>query len=271
MNPLPKYSIDLVEKVEKTLLEDEKISLIFLLFGDDKAALKIAKECSSPLIDWVSQQSGGIEDKKCINTFLEALAIVGNFELLSKLFCINKKEANERFLPNSNHSSLYVPLLRKCLYHMCEEMNEEDCLIFLDAMHQSPPVLDEEKYNPLNLEIYFLHWLADGVISASNIEPILNALQKIGKNEICDSLDHFRTKKIQNTPYNDPNRPLLGKPKLFFIQACQGSDYQEVVRRNTAVPEDTCVIVTDGPSSPPAANLDSAGLHEDFFTFLSTV
>ncbi|KAF4530901.1 hypothetical protein B566_EDAN017816 [Ephemera danica] len=43
------------------------------------------------------------------------------------------------------------------------------------------------------------------------------------------------------------------------------------VRRNTAVPEDTCVIVTDGPSSPPAANLDSAGLHEDFFTFFSTV
>jgi hypothetical protein len=254
MDPLTDVDVQMehIVEIEKRLLPHEKLSISFLLYDDVKVALQCAhslkKEKSMPIQDWVLQQPGKINDKNCKKKLCEALAITGNFNILANIFKMNKQEANDRYLPKNIHTHMTVSPSRKCLYLLCEQLTEKECKNIVEFYGLNKHTDNVELYSPLNLEFYFLHWLANGELSSTNTEKLTCALKSIGKwedlkeyiqkgnlqNKIQNS-QRSDTKRFYNMDSNNIGYCCIINQKNFTVGKCQRHMYSLIIIRNKMV------------------------------------
>ena len=92
-----------------------------------------------------------------------------------------------RFLPLTANTSLYVNGTRKCLYRVCEDMNNIQTTNFISRLkqelHRENVTTDFTEYKDSHLEMYFLYLEAEHYITLTN----LNRVAQIFKSMELDS------------------------------------------------------------------------------------
>lgn len=163
-------NINILRQIEKDLDIDEKISILFLIvedyanaFGDifDLFQKDQKTENSYIIVDYVEKYPENWEDK-----ILEALCILNNREVLRKLRT-SFEELDLHYVPQSKSYSKNINIVAKCLYKLCESMNENEQKLLLSYVKfdnsNYESLLDDIDY----LELHMLYWMQIKYITIS--------------------------------------------------------------------------------------------------------
>ncbi|XP_053659638.1 caspase-8 [Anopheles marshallii] len=132
-----------VNFIENSLSYEDKVSLIFLLYGhrNPQYALQIltvasrasASEETNFLVDWMNyvHQSSDWEDE-----FLEVLTIMEQNLLLLRAG-YDDDELRVKFFPRTAEIACFVHPMLKGLYHFCERLNDENTSKLVNQLQRS--------------------------------------------------------------------------------------------------------------------------------------
>ncbi|XP_037036990.1 caspase-8-like isoform X2 [Bradysia coprophila] len=171
--------------LEKDLDFYEKVSLIFLLHGDNPVNAKIGRQkllilyqCqntqTTDISDWIRSQN----DSNWRYTIIEALWTIKAKHVLQKLG-LDLEDLRIRFLEHAELNLKIHPVL-KVLYYICEQLVPCEARLLIDHVNSRdggryPINFTDEKY----LEVFLLHWLAELVIEAGEWSPMKKAKRNV--------------------------------------------------------------------------------------------
>lgn len=162
-------NIDILKQIENDLDIDEKISILFLIIEDYTNIFKDifnlfekAKRKDAYIItDYVKKQP---ENWK--NRVLEALCILNNREIIKKLR-LPFGDLDLQYFPKIVLCSKNISIIAKCLYIICESLDEIDQKLLLNSIKSEnsnyEPLLDNIDY----LELHMLYWMQIKYITVS--------------------------------------------------------------------------------------------------------
>lgn len=160
---------NILKQIEDDLDIDEKISILFLIannyanaFTDIFNLFKKSKvDNVYIIIDYVKNHPENWEDK-----ILEALCNLNNREIIRKLG-VQFKDLDLEYIPRYKSYSRSINLIAKCLYALCESMDESQQKLLLQSVKSEivnyEPLLD----NVDCLELHILYWIQIGYITIS--------------------------------------------------------------------------------------------------------
>lgn len=178
-------NMNILRQIEKDLDIDEKISVLFLIIENYANAFrdifylfqKLKTENSYIIVDYVKKHPENWENK-----ILEALCILNNREVIKKLR-ISYNDLDLQYIPNIRSHSKNVNVVAKCLYRLCEALNENEQKLLLSYVKSDnsnyESLLDDVDY----LELHMLYWMQIKYITISkdekhNMEKLLRHLKK---------------------------------------------------------------------------------------------
>ncbi|XP_029157993.1 caspase-8-like [Nylanderia fulva] len=178
-------NLNILRQMEKDLDMDEKISILFLIADDYANAFtdifnlfqKAKTEDSYMIIDYVRQYPNNWEDK-----VLESLCVLNNQEVIRKLK-LSFENLDLQYAPNFTFYSKSINIVAKCLYRLCESLNESEQKLLLSYVKSDIPnyksLLDDVDY----LELHMLYWMQIKYMTISkdqnhNMEKLLKHLEK---------------------------------------------------------------------------------------------
>ncbi|XP_067005996.2 caspase-8 [Anabrus simplex] len=207
---------DVIERLEEDLEFYEKVSLVFLLYDSDDLALQRLKTAHMSihsgsitvirlLSEWALSEHKLSSD--WADKFLEALCIVQNFEICNKLgYDVNKLK--ERFLPFNPETSLFVDLMRKALYYICEslsaiQLNQLSQLVCAD-MEKEGRI--PSRYDTEYMEMNILHWMSQrylnvgipGAYDTADVKNITKHLKVMGELNLVDYLESVARRCVRD-------------------------------------------------------------------------
>lgn len=162
-------NINILRQIEKDLDIDEKISILFLIVEDYASAFrdifnlfqKAKTENSYIIVDYVKKYPENWEDK-----ILEALCILNNREVTRKLR-ISFNDLDLQYVPKIRSYSKNINVVAKCLYRLCESLNENEQKLLLNYVKSDnsnyESLLDDIDY----LELHMLYWMQIKYITIS--------------------------------------------------------------------------------------------------------
>ncbi|KYQ51842.1 Caspase-3 [Trachymyrmex zeteki] len=192
-------NINILKQIEDDLEIDEKISILFMIF--DYASgfnnifelFKINTKNAYIIVDYVKNNPENWEEK-----VLEALCILNNRQVLKKLG-ISFSVLDLQYVPKLTSYSKSINVIAKCLYKLCESLNESEQKLLLNyvksEIHNYEPLLDNVDY----LELHMLYWIQIGYITISkdkmhNMKKLLKHLKKFEDGHIkiiCMEMEKF--------------------------------------------------------------------------------
>lgn len=161
--------INILSQMEKDLDVDEKISILFLIAEDYANAFtdifnlfkKAKTEDSCMIVDYVKQYPENWEGK-----ILESLCVLNNREVIRKLR-VSFKYLDLQYVPNVRTYSENINVVAKCLYRVCESLNESEQKLLLSYVKSDisnyESLLDDVDY----LELHMLYWMQVKYITIS--------------------------------------------------------------------------------------------------------
>ncbi|KAL6438785.1 hypothetical protein ACFW04_004643 [Cataglyphis niger] len=179
-------NLNILRQIEKDLDIDEKISVLFLIIEDYTNAFrdifdlfqKARTKNSYIIIDYVKKHPlPNWEDK-----ILEALCILNNQEVIRKLR-MSFKDLDLQYVPKFRLYSKNINVVVKCLYRLCESLNESEQKLLLNYI-KSDNYNYESLLNDTDfLELHMLYWIQIKYITISkdekyNMEKLLKHLKK---------------------------------------------------------------------------------------------
>jgi len=194
-------NINILRQIEKDLDIDEKISVLFLIIEDYANAFRDIfdlfqkdqkTENSYIIVDYVKKYSENWEDR-----ILEALCILNNREVIRKLRT-SFEELDLHYVSKSKLYSKNINIVAKCLYKLCESLNENEQKLLLSYVKSDnsnyESLLDDIDY----LELHMLYWMQIKYITISKGTYLIYYLifETVFCNSFCDSF--FLYKSIEN-------------------------------------------------------------------------
>lgn len=163
-------NIDILRQIEDDLDIDEKISILFLIIEDytnifrDVFNLfeKAKKENTYIITDYVKQQSEKWKDR-----VLEALCILNNREVIKKLRLLFS-DLDLQYFPKIILCSKNISNIAKCLYAICESLDEVDQKLLLKLVKSENSNYESLLDNIDYLELHMLYWMEIEYITVSN-------------------------------------------------------------------------------------------------------
>ncbi|XP_011706228.1 PREDICTED: caspase-8 [Wasmannia auropunctata] len=193
-------NINILRQIEDDLDLDEKISILFLIidnyadgFNDIFKLFQMKTENVYIIVDYVKNHPENWEEK-----ILEALCILNNREVIKKLN-ISFSDLNLQYIPKLTSYSRNINVIAKCLYRLCEYLNENEQKLLLNYVksenHNYESLLDNVYY----LELHMLYWMQIGYITITkgkthNIKKLLKHLKEFNNGHlkiICMELEQF--------------------------------------------------------------------------------
>ncbi|KYN22703.1 Caspase-10 [Trachymyrmex cornetzi] len=191
-------NINILKQIEDDLDIDEKISVLFMIldyangFNNIFDLFKLKTKNAYIIVDYVKNNLENWEEK-----VLEALCILNNRQVLKKLG-ISPNVLDLQYVPKHTSYSKSINVIAKCLYKLCESLNESEQKLLLtyvkSEIHNYEPLLDNVDY----LELHMLYWIQIGYITISkdkmhNMKKLLKHLKKFeGRVKIiCMELEKF--------------------------------------------------------------------------------
>lgn len=202
---------DHISEIEKELDFYEKIALVFLLYDSEDLALqriKVAKQSSriGLISDWARVES--TTNAHWHNKFLEALCIIQNYKLVRKLG-YTREDVNLRFLPDNCATSVYVDIIRKALYILCESLDRNQSFQLLNHLKMK---LQESGHAPKDLwafdadllEIALLQMMCLRFLNVTNSTDIdaaglVGGLKAVGAPELAENLQSLCSRKSEDS------------------------------------------------------------------------
>ncbi|XP_032676857.1 caspase-8-like isoform X2 [Odontomachus brunneus] len=191
-------NIDILRQIEDDLDIDEKISILFLIIEDYanifrdvfKLFEKATKENTYIITDYVKQQSEKWKDR-----VLEALCILNNREVIKKLR-LRFSELDLQYFPKIKLCSKNISNIAKCLYAVCESLDEVDQKLLLKLVKSENANYEHLLDNIDYLELHMLYWMEIEYITVSNdqhnMKKLLKHLKKFENlKTICMDLEKF--------------------------------------------------------------------------------
>jgi len=160
-------NINILKQIEDDLDMDEKISILFMIldyaneFNNIFELFKLKTENAYVIVDYVKNNPENWEEK-----VLEALCILNNRQVLKKLG-ISFNVLDLQYVPKLTSYSKSINVIAKCLYKLCESLNESEQKLLLNyvksEIHNYDPLLDNVDF----LELHMLYWIQIGYITIS--------------------------------------------------------------------------------------------------------
>lgn len=162
-------NFDILRQIEDDLDIDEKISILFLIIEDYTNAFKdiiylfqkTKTENAYIIANYVEKYPNNWKDK-----IVEALCILNNREVIRKLH-ISFDQLDLHYGPNIRSYSRNINVIAKCLYRLCESLDENEQKLLLSYVKSDifnyESLLDNVNY----LELHILYWIQTGYITIS--------------------------------------------------------------------------------------------------------
>lgn len=228
-------NVEKVKQIEQELDIDELISLIYLLLEDrteievqlQRILLLLSGGNKDILSLWAEYHShkGDYWEKKLV----EAFCTIKNFAVLRKLG-YEKSNVIAHFLPHHPHS-LYINKLKKTVYLICDNLNEEETRNFLDHVRQSfnKRNIYFDEYGDEYLEVYFLKWESINQLNYNEIKQILKVM---GLEHLKDKLEKVLSEFPEESRQNS-NRSLGCADRLSVNEVnCRPLQIRDQFNRN---------------------------------------
>lgn len=249
--PLDNIQIDDLPYVEYDLNFAQKVSLSFLLFGDQHshatyilqkllalARTPAADQRNSDLLRCYAQ----INPERWRAHVVEALCIINARHVLRKLGFV-WEELRLQYLPQIREISLHVHPLLKAMYMICEQLTiAQSGRLVLDineklAQRQVSPKIDEPLrfYDFAYLEIFMLDWLTRRHIHLGDIQTIGSDVQLLIEYFKFNDLHTFAALLIQTYNCN----------AKADVKKCE-SDAQEIEAGPTIKAETPVSVTSNG-------------------------
>ncbi|EFN86056.1 Caspase-8, partial [Harpegnathos saltator] len=154
-------NIDILKQIEDDLDIDEKISILFLIIEDYANAFKdifnLLKEAESTseyiITDYIKRNPENWE-----NRVLEALCILNNREVIKKLKLLFS-DIDLEYFPKIILCSKNINIIAKCLYVICESLDEVNRELLLDHIKSENSNYESLLDNINYLELHMLYWM----------------------------------------------------------------------------------------------------------------
>lgn len=162
-------NLNILRQIEKDLDIDEKISVLFLIIEDYTNAFRDIFDLSQKartknsyiIIDYVKKYPENWEDK-----ILEALCILNNQEVIRKLR-ISFKDLDLQYVPKFRLYSKSINVVAKCLYRLCESLNESEQKLLLNYIKSDNSNYESSLDDTDYLELHMLYWMQIKYITIS--------------------------------------------------------------------------------------------------------
>jgi hypothetical protein len=177
-------NINILRQIEDDLDIDEKISILFLIIEDYANAFSYifnlyqraqTESLAYIIIDYVKNYPNNWENK-----ILEALCILDNREVIRKLR-ISFDDLEIQYIPKFRLSAKNINVAAKCLYEVCESLDEDEQTLLLTFVKSDNPDYEQLLVNINNLELHILYWMQIKYITISKGMP--NSLFNLWKEE----------------------------------------------------------------------------------------
>lgn len=195
--------------LESDLDFDDKVSLMFLLYGGDRVQSKVLLQQlivksfdptrkTAFLKSWAINNET-VDNHKWRDTLLEALCIIQAKYVIRRLG-LDYDDLQQRFLPSNLQSALFIHPIVKLLYHVCERLTIDQARSLIEHMLQKYPSIQDFNYRDGGeyLEIYMMFWILEDVISIGsdnryaalpcNLEPIVEFLKQIEMDTLKEAI-----------------------------------------------------------------------------------
>ncbi|XP_067214765.1 caspase-8 isoform X2 [Linepithema humile] len=206
-------NLDILRQIEDDLDIDEKISILFLITEDYTNAFhniinlfqKTRTENAYIIANYVENYPKNWQDK-----IMEALSILNNREVIRKLN-IRFDKLDLYYVPNIRLCSRNINVIAKCLYKLCESLNENEQELLLSYV-KSDISNYESLLNDVNyLELHILYWMQVGYITISKdkkskMKNLLKHLEKFEDSKII----YLDLQKFENSLNVVDNHGSLG-------------------------------------------------------------
>ncbi|XP_046994211.1 caspase-8 isoform X1 [Schistocerca americana] len=202
---------DQVSDIEKELDFYEKIALVFLLYDNEDLALqriKVAKQSNriGLISDWARLESS--TNPHWHDKFLEALCIIQNYKLIRKLG-FSRSDVDLRFLPDNNETSVYVHIVRKALYILCESLDGSQSVQLLNHLKRklvesghAPEDLwafDPDLLEIALLQMMSLRFLNVGSCTDTDAAGLVYGLKAVGAPELAENFQSLCSRKSEES------------------------------------------------------------------------
>lgn len=164
-------NVDVIAQIEKELESYDLISMVFLLYDVADTALQrlviyqrvsrdIGGRNMNLLSDWAQNAQTRTSWKY---EFLEALSICQLNRVIRRLG-FNVDSVKKHYLPDNLHVSVYINLMKKALYKLCENMTNQDFVILQNTLKTYD--VDTTEYK--TCELVFLELMSKKFITVIN-------------------------------------------------------------------------------------------------------
>lgn len=161
-------NINILRQIEDDLDIDEKISILFMIidnyadgFNDIFKLFQTRTENTYMIVDYVKKHPDNWKER-----VLEALCILNNQEVIRKLN-VSFSDLNLQYVPKLMSYSRSINVIAKCLYKLCESLDENEQKLLLNYVKSENCNYDSLLNNVDYLELHMLYWLQIGYITIS--------------------------------------------------------------------------------------------------------
>ncbi|XP_025995453.2 caspase-8 isoform X2 [Solenopsis invicta] len=240
---------NILRQIEDDLDIDEKLSMLFLIidnysngFNDIFKLIQIKTENAYIIADYVKNHPENWEEK-----ILEALCILNNQEVIRKLN-ISFSDLDLQYVPKHRSYSRNINVVAKCLYRLCESLNQNEQELLLDHVKSDENYNHEQKLdNEDYLELHMLYWIHIGYITISkdgtyNMKNLLKHLETFEDGHlriICMDLQKF-----ENSLHVSDNRKTIGtNDKNYLTSPEELSFIERYCHGKKIINSGLCIII----------------------------
>ncbi|XP_036141431.1 caspase-8 isoform X3 [Monomorium pharaonis] len=270
---------NILKKIEDDLEIDEKISILFLIidnyangFNDIFKLLQTKTENAYIITDYVRHHPENWKEK-----ILEAICILNNREVIRKLK-LSFSDLNLKYVPNVRSYSRNLNIVAKCLYRLCESLNNVEQKLLLNCVKSENCNYEQKLDNKDYLELHMLYWIQINYITISkdetcNMKNLLKHLQTLKNGYlriICMDLEKF-----ENSLHVVDNRRTCGTNNENYLQSTLPEELSHIERHyygKKIINSGLCIIINQMNfrkeyETRHGTKADSNHLSETFKTF----
>lgn len=149
---------------------------MFLLYAHDRSQRKVILERLDVLAYDQNSETEFLKiwaktEDNWKNIILEALCLIQVHRIINELG-FDHKELESQYLPKNRYVASNIHVIVRLLYEICEQFKCEQSKQLIDSIKKKYSKLNDFTFtdNGEHLEMYFMHWIDEGVIDIGQPE-----------------------------------------------------------------------------------------------------